>query len=169
MADVVKEDRYILSNISSNNNKWWDISLQDDDSVICGWGRVGEVGDQLTKRFTNTIAAGRFYDSKCREKHKKGYQPLRTMSTSGSVIRTTVNKDNLAEIATKQIEVSSPETVELIKYLTQANIHSILNSTNIQYDTSKGTFSTPLGVVTKEAIIEARDLLSNISTFIAAN
>lgn len=168
MADVTKEDRFILCNITGNNNKWWDISLSDD-SVVCRWRRVGETGDQLTKKFSNTSAAERFYESKCREKQKKGYQPLKTISSSGTGTQVSAAKETLAEIATKQIQTSSPETIELVKYLTQANIHSILSSTTIQYDISKGVFSTPLGIVTKDAITEARDLLSKIGTYVAAN
>ncbi len=164
--NVVREDRYIMANVAANNNKFWEIQLLDDGSVVCRWGRVGETGDSLEKRFPSVSRAEVFYDSKCREKEKKGYQALRTVSTSGTTVVRTPSNHNLAEIAAKQIQTSSPETLALVHYLTQANIHNILSSTTMQYDTSKGTFSTPLGIVTKDAIIEARRLLSDIGDYV---
>jgi poly [ADP-ribose] polymerase len=164
---VVQESRYIKSDIDANNNKWWNIEVYDDGSVISRWGRVGEIGQSQTKRFGCVGAADRFYASKCREKEGKGYQPLRTVEASGSVSLQTSSNHNLAEIAARQIETSSPTTLQLVTYLTQANIHNILSSTTMQYDTSRGTFSTPLGIVDRSALHQARGLLTTIGDYVA--
>lgn len=165
---VVQEDRFILSNIEANNNKFWRIERTETHHVTTYWGRVGETGDRLEKSFTDESSAIRFYEKICREKQKKGYVPQKVVSNGGTTDAKVVSTQSLAEIATEQIETSSQEVVDLIKYLTQANIHQILTSTTMQYDTSRGTFSTPLGIVTKEAIDQARDLLAKIGDFVAA-
>lgn len=166
MAEVIREDRYIMANITNNNNKFWDIELRDDGSVLCKWGRVGESGDCLEKNFGNVGAAERFYLNKCSEKEKKGYQPLKAVATTTNV-RVAPANHNLATLATQQIETCSPETAELVSYLTKANIHNILSSTTMSYDTNRGTFSTPLGIVTKDAITRARATLTIIGSYVA--
>ncbi|MEQ1607129.1 MAG: hypothetical protein ABL999_19870 [Pyrinomonadaceae bacterium] len=42
------------------------------------------------------------------------------------------------------------------------NIHHITHSTNIKYNAKTGSFSTPLGVLTPDAISTARDLLAEL-------
>ena len=74
---VVKEARYILTNIENNNNKFWNITLFDDGSCETRWGRVGEDGQR--KVFSGYTEAQ--FDSKCREKQAKGYQAARTLAT----------------------------------------------------------------------------------------
>lgn len=167
MANIVKEAKYIMTNIGNNNNKFWNIVMYDDDSVATVWGRVGEGGSTTTKPFSSTYAAEKFYEGKCSEKSGKGYQPLQTVEASGSVGTKVSSNQHLEEVATRQIETTSPETVALVRYLTQANIHNILSSTTMSYDTSKGTFSTPLGIVTKDALTQARDHLVKISDYVA--
>ena len=44
MATLVKEARYILTNIENNNNKFWNVLLFDDGTCETQWGRVGEDG-----------------------------------------------------------------------------------------------------------------------------
>jgi poly [ADP-ribose] polymerase len=44
----------------------------------------------------------------------------------------------------------------------EVNIHHITHSTNIKYNAKTGSFSTPLGVLTPDAISTARDLLNEL-------
>jgi poly [ADP-ribose] polymerase len=69
-------------------------------------------------------------------------------------------------VAKNQIVTNSPETLNLVTYLARVNVHSILQSTTLQYDASRGTFSTPLGIVTADAIEEARRLLTDIGAYV---
>ncbi len=75
-------------------------------------------------------------------------------------------KEHLAEVAKKQIITNSPETERLIDYLVRVNAHTITAQTSLTYDTSRGTFSTPLGIVTQDAITEARQLLNEIGLLV---
>jgi poly [ADP-ribose] polymerase len=77
--------------------------------------------------------------------------------------------EQLAQVAAREIETNSPETMSLVSYLARVNVHNILQSTTLNYDVSRGTFSTPLGIVTKDAITEARALLGDIGALVHAN
>ncbi len=162
MSTMVKEARYILTSLENNNNKFWNIRLFDDQTCETQWGRVGENGQ--SKSFAG--ASETFFNSKCREKEGKGYKPQKTLGNGAS--SKTMENDKLADVAKSQIVTNSPETLALVTYLAKANIHSILQATTMQYDTSRGTFSTPLGIVTADAIEEARELLTDISAFVHA-
>ena len=162
MSTMVKEARYILTSLENNNNKFWNIRLFDDQTCETQWGRVGENGQ--SKSFAG--ASETFFNSKCREKEGKGYKPQKTLGNGAS--SKTMENDKLADVAKSQIVTNSPETLALVTYLAKANIHSILQATTMQYDTSRGTFSTPLGIVTADAIEEARGLLTDISAYVHA-
>ncbi|MDX1933269.1 MAG: WGR domain-containing protein [Capsulimonadales bacterium] len=158
---VVKEARYVLTNIGNNNNKFWNIRLFADGSCETHWGRVGEEG----QRKSVTGAGEGFFDTKCREKANKGYQPQKTLANTAESAKSMAG-DQLAKVAAEQIVTNSPETLKLVTYLAKVNVHRILEATTLTYDESKGTFSTPLGIVTGEGINEARTLLAEISDLV---
>lgn len=162
MATLVREARYILTNIENNNNKFWNIRLFDDNRCETHWGRVGEDG----QRKTCPGSGEQFFEARCREKQGKGYQPVQTLGNGANA--QAVQAEKLAEVAQDQIETNSPETMRLVAYLAQVNVHRILQATTMQYDTARGTFSTPLGIVTAGAIAEARRLLTDIGNFVHA-
>lgn len=162
MAALVKEARFILANIENNNNKFWNALLFDDGTVETQWGRVGEDGQR--KRFP--YVGENYFDSKCREKQGKGYQAQKTLNNG--VGAKSLEAEKLADVAAEQIETNSPETLSLVSYLARINVHRILEATNMQYDISRGTFSTPLGIVTGDGIVEARALLNDIAEYVIA-
>jgi poly [ADP-ribose] polymerase len=161
---VVKEARYVLTNITSNNNKFWNIRLYSDGSCETHWGRVGEDGQR--KQFASYTEST--FDAKCREKASKGYQPQKTLANTATA-NESMGKEKLAEVAAAQIQTDSVETLKLVTYLARVNVHRILEATTLQYDEARGTFSTPLGIVTADAITEARELLAKIADHVAAD
>lgn len=166
MSETLKHARFIKSNVSGNNNKFWYITLFDNASTLTEFGRVGSNPQKSSKSFGSQSAAESFYDKKVKEKQspRKGYTQLKVL-TEGQETQQ-VASGSLTDIALKQIESNSPETAKLIKYLSKKNIHNIVSSTTIEFDESKGTFSTPCGIVTQEGIDEARELLGEISTYV---
>ena len=163
MAKLQKEARYVYTDIGNNNNKFWNILLFEDGACETKWGRVGEQGQ--SKRFDGYNVDQ--FESKCREKQGKGYRPQKTVGNPASAF--SVQSENLAELAKNQIKSNSPETLALVGWLAKVNIHDILQATSLQYDESRGTFSTPLGIVTEDGIAEARTLLSHISSYVHQN
>lgn len=164
-SSISREARYIYADVTGNNNKYWNIQERSDASCFVQWGRVGSQGQTQTKSFVSQVQAASFFDSKCREKESKGYERLKVLQGKGAVTVAAPNQA-LAEIAARQIETDSPQTLALVQRLADANIHNILSSTTLTYDTTMGTFSTPLGIVTQEAIDEARVLLAQMAAFV---
>jgi poly [ADP-ribose] polymerase 2/3/4 len=162
MNTTVREARYIYADVAGNNNKFWNIHELSDNSCSIQWGRVGSIGQTQIKSFASQLNASSFFESKCRQKESKGYHRLKVLTGSGVVITPAPNRE-VAAIAAKQIETDSPHTLELVKRLADANVHNVLSSTQLVYDTSRGTFSTSLGIITEDAIDDARELLGKMA------
>jgi poly [ADP-ribose] polymerase len=161
---IVEEARYVYVDVSRNNNQFWNIALRDDHSAVTEWGRVGEAGNRKEFTIGDAQRARLFFESKRREKTAKGYVPLRTIGS------TEANRSaRLTEIAVKQLDADCLETQRLILRLARANVHNILAQTTMQYDVDSGAFSTPLGIVTSDALFEARALLSELCNLVMAN
>jgi poly [ADP-ribose] polymerase len=162
---LIRESRFIKSDIANNNNKFWYIEQHDDNTVTTKFGRVGDNAQSKTKQFTSEEDATKHYDKTIKTKvgPRKGYTELKVVIGTVPEIR---NNNSLTDIALKQISTNNSETQKLIKYLSEKNIHNITNSTTIQYDESNGTFSTPCGIINQEGIDLARSLLNIITPYI---
>jgi poly [ADP-ribose] polymerase len=170
-GNMIKESRYVMSNVQNNNNKFWYAELYDDGTFITRWGRVGEAPN-ITEKHFSTYGAEKEFDKKCKEKEKKGYALLPTLNTPHTTTssgNSTLGNAKLAEVAKKQIEYSNPLVERLISRLTTANVHSIMGATKMTYNSTSGLFSTPCGVVTQDVVDEARALLTTIGGYIQNN
>lgn len=167
MANVIKEYKLILTEVGTNNNKYWYGYLYDDGTAASEYGRVG-YNPQKCNYPNHSVL-----ERKVREKFAKGYTELKVIggSVTASGGGTTVGKGDLHEIAKSQIVKTSnnPTLDRLIKRFVDANVHKITSSTQITYNASSGLFATPLGIITQEAIDDARDLLANIAKFVRGN
>lgn len=61
-------------NVEAQSNKFWKYTLQDGNSVLIEWGRVGLDGQSQVKDFGSPSALQAFIDKKIAEKVKKGYK-----------------------------------------------------------------------------------------------
>ena len=166
MANIVESKKFVWAEAEANHNKWWQVILYDNDDVITNWARVGY--DAQSKTFSG---AGRgFMDKKIREKLAKGYTEAKVVDAAGTVEGTTavVAKSNLHEIAKAQIAKSSNNPIldKLIDRLVKANVHKITSSTNITLNNATGLFQTPLGIVTSDAIKDARNILADTIPYV---
>jgi len=167
MRNIVEHRKFSLTNLGKNNNKMWNVTLFDDDTVSSVWGRQGK-GEQSKE----WAGVGRsFMDKKIREKEKKGYRENLTVEGSGTVMGKTVANSNLKDIARKQITHSNPLVAQLIDYFVQVNAHNIVSQTGgkIQFDTSSATFRTTQGIIVPDQIDRARVLLGELSIFISGS
>lgn len=168
---ITEKWRGICANIAGNNNKFWEIELHDNLDVITRWGRISEEGKAQQKTFSG--AGKGFFDTKIREKMNKSkpderYTEARTVEgTPGSGHSKIVQSANLVEIAKREINSNSADTIALIERLAAANIHNIVSQTTMTFNKVTGLFETPLGIVTADAIAEARDYLRQIGDIVA--
>lgn len=162
MANLIEEIRLINVSLGINKNRFWTGQLYDNGDVITLWGRVGYKGQ--SKIFPN--AGETFLEKKKREKYKDGYTKVRTVDANTSTV--VPIQDNLNEIAKSQIIKTdkNPILSALIDRLVSSNVHRITSNTQITYSAQTGLFSTPLGIVTLDGIIEARLLLARIAPLI---
>jgi len=155
-----------------NNNKYWTGRLYDDESWTAEWGRVGCANPDSG----NWSGASKF-ESKVRSKTKATnsdpvpYTEFKGVSDSGVIASASsgsVVKDrDLHTIAKTQLIKSSNPTLErLISRFVQANVHKITSSTQITYNSTTGLFATPLGIVTIDGLVEARNLLAELAPLI---
>lgn len=152
-----------------NSNKVWMGMAYDNGLFETRFGRVRD-GKNLVKKqkqFRTKTEAEHELERKRREKLRKGYKDTVVLDNH---VETTIKKDKqdeLSRLATEQISGAAEDSVtsELIKYLVEVNIHHITHATSIKYNAVNSTFSTPLGILTPEAISRARDLLHEIKTF----
>lgn len=165
---VLREEMLVKASVDVNSNKFWRAILTDDFTVQVYNGRIGSDGQkQPEKKFTSEAAAVRFLESKLREKEKGGYKPFQGVATTKT--KSGASRLALEMAASEQIRTRDKDKViDLIKRLVQANVHSILKSTDLKYDDETGVFQTPLGIVTQETIVEARDLLQKLGKHIEA-
>jgi poly [ADP-ribose] polymerase len=170
---IIKKWRGICANIAGNNNKFWEIELHDNSDCITKWGRVAEEGKAQSKTFPGMGES--FFNKKISEKKNKSnpderYTEIRTLdSAPGSGQGRIVQSQNLVEIAKREINSNSKDTITLIERLAAANIHNITSQTTMTFNKVTGLFETPLGIVTADAILEARDWLSKIGNFVVTN
>lgn len=158
MSTITKTVRLIMCDVDQNNNKFWTGTLYDNGDVHVEWGRVGKASQSKD----HPSAGERFLDSKEKEKINKGYTHLKTITQSPDNKIVVVEQNDLKTVAKNQIKTKNPVLEKLIDRLVQYNIHKITSSTQIQFDVKTGLFSTPLGIVTREGIDEARTILANI-------
>ena len=166
MANIVKEVKLIMTDMDANNNKYWYAAVMDDGTYVQENGRVGATSPQRRTKNLGVSGGEREIDKKVSEKLAKGYEYARVISGSQNATKQTVAKSQLESVAVKEISHNNPEVEALIRKLSQANIHDIIQSSGITYDEKNGDFRTPLGIITKDGIDDARSLLNDIADFI---
>ncbi len=169
MKNIVKQYTLNYFDPAVNSNKVWIGIAYDDGTFETRFGRVREGSNLATneKKLWSKDAAVSELEKKRNEKIRKGYRDTSVLSDSSNEIVISKNQPaQLGQIAVEQITGANadPTTAELIKYLAEVNIHQITHSTSIRYNAKTATFSTPLGVLTPDAILEARRLLTKIKS-----
>lgn len=153
---TIETVKLIFSNLGDRSYKQWRGELDDSGNVTSYYGAVGAT--EQVKRYG--CMGKSFLDKKVKEKIRKGYEHVKTLDSAMQNTPKAIAGRSLAEIALAQIRFASPTTKSLITRLADSNVHKITSSANIVFNKDSGLFQTPLGVVTPEAISEARQLLS---------
>jgi poly [ADP-ribose] polymerase len=156
---VVRQVMLIKVDSDANNNKFWEGILNDSGMVDCRWGRVGADGQR------KSFGGGELYlTKKVKEKTKEGYREAKVITNAEVPRSSIVGGGQLEQIARNQIKHQDTEVAKLIEYLVKVNAHQITSQSGgkLNVDLSSGQIKTPLGVVTKDAIEEARAKLEAI-------
>jgi predicted DNA-binding WGR domain protein len=168
MPTLTKKITLVFADAGSSDggqhNKVWYGELYDTGDVTTRWGRIGY--DLQSKDFPG--AGEGFLLKKQSEKLRKGYTEAKIIDAACPASSSKpVAMSNLHEIAKSQLlKSSSPVLDKLIERLVKSNVHKITSSTNIVLNDATGLFQTPLGIVTPDAIIEARSLLADTIPYV---
>lgn len=167
---IILAKKLVLANVDGNNNKFYDISCDENFNVHVVNGRVGYDGQtQPVKAHSSESAAINFLEKKVREKVAKGYKEFSDVG-GGTTPKGGMSRLALEVAASNQIRTKNRDQIkDLIQHLVSANVHSILSSTTLKYDDDTGLFRTPLGIVTQESIDQARSLLNEIAASVIAS
>jgi len=160
--NIIESIKLVYVDVNGNNNKLWQAELLDNDDVHVQWGRVGA----KLQSTTHTGAGRRKFDALKREKLSKGYEVARTVDRTPAAPPSL----SLQQIAVQEIcgTDGSEDVKTLIQYLSETNIHNILEATTLTY-TGGGTFATPLGVLTSEALTQAKRHLAELAVLAGSN
>lgn len=166
MSAIVEHKKFSCTKLGNNNNKYWNVTLYDNDDVMSEWGRQGK-----TKQSKTWPGVGRsFMDKKIAEKGKKGYHENQVVEGTGEIKTSAraVTNTELKDIAVKQIKSKNPVVAKLVQFLVDVNAHAIHKATGgkITYDTSSATFKTTQGVVVPQQVTRARDLLAIMYNYV---
>lgn len=175
MANLLRERRYIKSDIRQNNNKFWYIEEYDNATVITRNGRVGAAGAEHPKSFGSQYQASAYFDEKCREKesYRNGEIPYRILNVVGAKTEPKsrpIDRKSLLDVVLPQIRTNNSLVRKLIEYFTQTNAHQIEMVTDgqIHYDKNMNLFTTPLGLVTLQNLDKADSILAQIGSMVAS-
>lgn len=146
----------IFVDTKNNRNKYYQLELIGD-TVHVEYGRVGS-----SPQKTSYSGGEKMFNKKMKEKIKKGYTEAKV--DLELLEETSDRKGNILEIAMEQIKTDDVSKL-FIDTIVKQNIHNITSNTKIKYDIKTGYFKTALGIITKEGVEEAINLLELIDTF----
>lgn len=162
MTNIVSKQMFVKTDARANNNKFWEVTLYDNDDVYCRWGRVGATGQSKTF----PASGQRMVDKKVKEKTKKGYQLQPGVNLPAGHSKK-VSGNQLTAVAKKQIKSGGCKTTEkLIEYFVKVNRHDITTASGgrLTVDIDSGLITTDVGVaVTQDRLDKARDHLVKLS------
>jgi poly [ADP-ribose] polymerase len=178
MATVIEHKKYVCTDALNNNNKFWEYFLHDDGTVIVKYGRVGKTcNTDDPKRMSRAEL-----DRKIREKTngrgvegKPGYKPpyreIAVVAEAAAITGPTgpsITKTVLKEAAKTQLGGGDTELSRLIERLVEANKHELYKASGGQMDIDlkTGIISTPIGVITKDTVARARDVLNHLDPLV---
>lgn len=162
---AVKQVMLVKTSAADNNNKFYEVKLLADGSVI---GRNGRVGTDGVLQQKGPIGESG-WDKLVAEKTKKGYKKVdiatvETVATPNGL--KTAIRESLADIAKREITNNDPRCNDLLDNLTAQNRFQLLQATGGQIDIVDGVVKTPLGPVTLNAINAAKGKLAELQGFV---
>lgn len=148
----------------NNSNKYYEITLNDDDSVSARYGRVGDSGVTEHKGYGESAFDKVF---KAKTSASKGYTQVDIAVSQGGIPKISSSASStLAEIAKRDIANNDPTLASLLERLAKINKYQLLQATDGQIDIVDGIVQTAVGPITLDAVSKARSRLIDLDQFI---
>ena len=171
-TSAIDYNRLVCADVDANNNKFWHGYVLKDGTYATEHGRVGE-SPATNRKSLGIDAAKKKLEADTKKKlnyklpKKKPYVHQRTIAAGAAPASKgkTIAKSAVKQTAVKEIDFGGNKVLQkLLEWLADVNVHAVTSNSNIAYDVSSGTFSTELGVVTSDGIVDARKMLNDIVT-----
>lgn len=157
----------IKNDAAANNNKFYEIKLEDDDSVVCRYGRVGATG--VTEHKGHGEATFEKV-KKSKTSASKGYKEVNVVVSEGGAAPASSKGGNILEIAKRDVAKGNDRLHGLLDRLSQINRFQLLSASGGQIDIVDGEVKTALGVlIPLESITSAKTKLNELAGYVNAN
>lgn len=177
MATVIEHRKFVCADALNNNNKFWEYKLHDDGTVIVIYGRVGKTSTTDPAKPMSRAELDRKIREKVNGRGKEGtpsykppYREIAIVAETSAITgpTQTVDKIVVKEAAKKQLAASNPDLTQLVERLVEANRHELHKASGgkMDIDLKTGIISTPIGVITKDTIVQARDVLNKLDPLV---
>jgi poly [ADP-ribose] polymerase len=168
----VEKKMFVCANAQNNNNKFWSYEY-DTNTTMCTvkYGRVGQAPQVESRLMTRRELDARIKAKTGGRKGKPPYKEVEIVAeaaASPALQQLSLHKEVVKEAATKQLVNGNPELSKLVERLVEANRHELFQASGgkLNVDLRTGIVSTPVGVITVEAIKEARSILDNLAPYV---
>jgi poly [ADP-ribose] polymerase 2/3/4 len=146
-----------------NNNKFYEIKWNEDDTVTARYGRVGTDG-VIEHKGSGEAAFDKVF--KAKTSARKGYKQVDIMVSEGGTPTSSTKTSSLVDIAKRDIANNNPTLTNLLTKLSEINRFNLLSATGGQIDIVDGEVKTALGLVTKDSIDKAREKLNDLNDIV---
>lgn len=159
MTDILEKVMLVKVSSTANNNKFYEVKLMKDGTVLKRWGRVGTDGQS-----SNENSGKRGFDRLVKAKMSKGYKEVKVVGSStqkdSHVDKEEVRRASRQGLAT---DPNDKAVVELIDRLVEKNKHEILEASGglIQVSNS-GVIETALGIIEPGSLKQAESILTKL-------
>lgn len=150
-----KTTMLILTDPVANKNKFYEVTLSGNN-VTTRYGRVGEDG----KTFNKGSIGESGYLKTINDKKKKGYKEAQVLKSSRTADKTALSR----AARTSFVKDGNPQLTKLVDKLVEINAHEIISASGGQLKVKDGAITTPLGLLTRGAINDARSIISKINS-----
>lgn len=149
---AIEQTMLVQTKVSGNHNKFYEVTLNDDGSVLTRWGRVGARGQQKLVQ-----GARGAYESVISKKEARGYTRVqvagspseRPVQDAGAIRRALTDSDD-------------SRVQRLIDRIVAVNAHDILGRSGGQISYEDGILRTPLGIIGTAALDQADGVVARI-------
>ncbi len=142
----------IKNDAVNNNNKFYEIKLEDDDSVVARYGRVGATGATEHKGYGEATFE-RVKKSKIDT--RKGYREVDIVVSESGSGAVSSKGGKLADIAKRDIAKGNTELHDLLERLAEVNRFQLLAASGGQIDIVDGGLF--LGAVLKRKMFKGNN------------
>lgn len=167
--NIVEHRKFVCANADANNNKFWEYTLFDDDTVIIAYGRVGSTRNEEPRKHMSRAELDRKVAGKVNGRSgKEPYKELKVIAGATGPSGPATKIENVREAAVRDIAGTDKVLADLVDRLAVANKHelNVASGGKLDIDLTTGIISSALGVVSKDTIVEARKLLKNLQPLV---